>query len=277
VSNSDALSSAKNQTFTQSECLKLREILFQFTGNQISSDKRSMLESRLSRRLAVLNLTAKNYIDLIYKTQSEREVFISLLTTHKTSWFRENEHFQFLRQAIQEGLIQSIGSPLTLWSAASSTGEEAYSLAILLSELGTPFRILGTDISEECLTTCESGIYSRVSIDEQIEYSLKKRYFFQGTGCNKGLYRFDPHIASKIKWRKHNLNQALGLESEVQFDVIFLRNVLIYFDLDTSRIVITQLLKNLKPQGYLFLGLCETILEPETMGLKRVANSVFLK
>jgi chemotaxis protein methyltransferase CheR len=195
----------------------------------------------------------------VFKDSREREILISLLTTHKTDWFREYEHFIFLKSALKEGLIDTHGKPLIVWSAAASTGEEAYSLAMFLSEIGHSFRILGTDISEDCLRKAKAGAYAKTTVDEQVELSLKKKYFLKGTGVNAGLYRIAPILAHPMKWRKYNLVDSAGLSSDLKFDIIFLRNALIYFDRESTQSIIHNVIKNLNKGGYLIIGLSETI------------------
>jgi chemotaxis protein methyltransferase CheR len=138
-------------------------------------------------------------------------------------------------------------------------------------------RILGTDISESCLKSGATGIYSSDVVDRQVPPALIKKYFLRGVGEKSSeYYKFDPSFANQLKWRPFNLVSS-ELGSKVMFDFIFLRNVLIYFDAESGYQIAKKLINYLKPGGHFIIGLSETVMNPEDLGLKRVENSVYRK
>jgi chemotaxis protein methyltransferase CheR len=182
---------------------------------------------------------------------------IDALTTNETSWFRDREPFSALTDAVLPELIKSRGSvrKLRLWSAASSSGQEAYSLAITLQEAlppGWSYEIVGSDISTEMVKRAEAGEYSQVEINRGLPATQLVQYF-ERAGAH---WRVLPSLRRNVSFRLMNLTTPLP--AMAPFDIIFLRNVLIYFDVATKRTVLRNVARLLRPDGLLFLGAAET-------------------
>ncbi len=182
---------------------------------------------------------------------------IDALTTNETSWFRDREPFSALTDAVLPELIKSRGSvrKLRLWSAASSSGQEAYSLAITLQEAlppGWSYEIVGSDISTEMVKRAEAGEYSQVEINRGLPATQLVQYF-ERAGAH---WRVLPSLRRNVSFRRMNLTTPLP--AMAPFDIIFLRNVLIYFDVATKRTVLRNVARLLRPDGLLFLGAAET-------------------
>ncbi len=260
VGNQEEVSSALDM----STFYKIRDLIFDLSGIHLADHKRLMVEARLSKRLRHFKL--KSYEDYLYflkNNKKELEHFVNALTTNKTEFFREASHFQYL---VNNVLTQTAQKKHTgefyVWSAASSTGEEIYTLSMVLEEFfedhpGWDYRILGTDIDTNCLNKASEGVYPRAAIEE-LQPQLLQKYFECGTGKNTGFYRFKQQYRNKVKFRQHNLVQS-EFPAPIKFDVIFLRNVLIYFEPPTVQIVIDFLMKKLKPGGVLFIGHSENL------------------
>jgi chemotaxis protein methyltransferase CheR len=190
-------------------------------------------------------------------TRDHRWSIVEALTTNETSWFRDPAVFEAFRRELLPRLIadRSVRQPLRIWSAAASTGQEAYSLAMLLAdELPSGWRheILGTDISAEVLERARSGVYSQMEMNRGLPAKHLVRFFQrQGTG-----WRVDDRLRAGVQFRELNLaGPLIGLP---RFDVIFMRNVLIYFDAETKRSVLAKVRRFLAPDGWLVLGTAET-------------------
>jgi len=259
--------------FSEEDVRALREFFFNLTGNRLGPDKRTLIESRLRKRLVVTGLANADYLELLESSDVERAEFITALTTHKTDWFRERVHIDFV--ASQAATSKARG-PITIWSAACSTGEEVYSIGMALEEAGVrDFRILGSDISRDCVQRAASGIYKQEQVDNQVPEAMKRRCFLRGkTAGNAGFYRLKREYRGKTKFIEFNLVDS-SLKANVRFDFILLRNVLIYFDQETGSKVVERLCEYLKPGGYLIFGLSEAVTKPERFGLKKVGNSIF--
>lgn len=266
------------QYLSDAEFEAIRSYFNEVSGNKLGPEKKSLVEGRLRRRLVATQLNIKDYLKFIKKNPAELSEFISCLTTHKTDWFRENLHFEFLKKQLSERNKKGIQDEFLVWSAACSTGEEVYSLAMTIAESNIEkFRILGTDISDNCLQTAEKGIYEKDKVHQQIPVHLKNKYFLKSNNKNfSDVFKFDPSFSNRIKWRKFNLMNS-ELHSNVKFDFIILRNVLIYFEPDDCHHIVTRLIRYLKPGGFFIVGLSETVNKHEKLGLKRVENSVYLK
>jgi len=239
--------------------LDFKTFMYEHVGIDFSPEKKTLIASRLNKRLRHYGLTSFSaYFDLMKASppDGEMQVAIDLLTTNETYFFREIKHFDFLRNTI---LAQRRGDrPFRVWSAASSSGEEAYSIAMLLDDvLGRrPWEIIGSDISRRVIEKARQGHYVMNRIDGIPKHYLQK-YCLKGTGEHAGTLLIDKIIRERVNFFQANLKRKLpdvGL-----FDVIFLRNVLIYFDLPTKQLIVKQLLEKLVPGGYFFIGHSETL------------------
>jgi len=246
---------------TDQEFDRLRRFFEAASGIRLADSKKVLVCGRLSRRLRHHGLESyRDYIALIDSAAgvNERQVAIDLLTTNETHFFREPKHFDLLRNELRERVRVGLRGPVRLWSAASSTGEEAYSLAMTLAEeLGDrPWSIFGSDLSTRVLDDARSGIYPKQRADE-IPRSLAQRYVLEGYDESEGLYRIDATLRKRVSFDQVNLMEPLPpLEP---FDMVFLRNVLIYFDNAGKRRIVESVTRKLKPGGLLFIGHSETL------------------
>jgi chemotaxis protein methyltransferase CheR len=270
---------------SQRDFNRLSEFIHSYSGIKMPPSKKTMVEGRLRRRLRATGLgSLSEYCRYVFDQGGiEREgvSLIDAVTTNKTDFFREPEHFQYLlERAIPELLKHrhlSRSAPLKIWSAASSTGAEAYTLAMLLAELmradhALRVSILATDICTEVLQAAMLGIYPE-SMIEPVPMELRRRYVLKSKRGAAGRVRMAPELRRMIAFGRLNLMEApYGVDTDM--DVIFLRNILIYFDKQTQHNVLTQLCEHLRPGGYLFLGHSET-LSGLGMPLQPVATSIF--
>lgn len=235
------------------EFLKLR------TGIRLVSGKETLVMGRLERRLRHLGLTTYGeYFDLLTLPGSEDELrtAVDLLTTNETYFFREQKHFDYLRDVILPDRSRS--RPFRLWSAASSSGEEAYTAAMVVAEaiLNDPWEISGTDVSSRVVTTARRGVYP-IAAAEKIPGHLLKRYCRKGKDEYEGLLAVCADLRSKVSFSTANLLEPLDMLG--MFDVILLRNVMIYFERETKVDLIHRLQNMLCPGGYLIVSLSETL------------------
>lgn len=229
------------------------------TGIQLKDGKQPMVMGRLEKRLRRLDLD--NYSDYFHcLTQPGNEIelrlAIDLLTTNETYFFREAQHFDFLCAQILPK--HPISKPLRIWSAACSSGEEVYTLALLLTEYfpSNQWEIIGTDISSRVLEKAKEGLY-HLSASENIPPNLLKKYCFKGVDEYEGFLIVDPAIRKRVKFQHANL---IGVLPDVGlFDIIFLRNVMIYFDQKTKQSVLDRLQSHLLPGGHFIISHTESL------------------
>ncbi|MFW5694233.1 MAG: CheR family methyltransferase [Alkalispirochaeta sp.] len=236
-------------------------------GIKMPPAKRIMLESRLQKRLRALDLGSfDEYVRHVFDHDGDEIIhMIDVVTTNKTDFFREADHFSFLRDHIlPEHVPEGWGeqSPLKAWSAASSTGEEAYTLGIVLAEFQRlnprfDFRILGTDISTAVLATARKGVYPISRIDP-VEQALRKRYFLRSRDTAAELVRVKPVLRQRTSFHRMNL-MAPTFPIRDRFHIIFCRNVIIYFERPRQEELLRKLYNYLLPGGFLFLGHSETL------------------
>ncbi|WP_331344334.1 protein-glutamate O-methyltransferase CheR [Cellvibrio sp. UBA7661] len=237
---------------------KIRDYVYRTAGIVIGNEKTAMVTGRLWRRLELYgHKTYEAYFAYVSSPEGaqERSTMLDLLTTNETYFFREPAHFDFLRDEI---IPQQRNKPMRVWCAASSTGEEPHSIAMVLSDVmgKTDWDILATDISGKVLEHARTGVYRAERIDH-IPANYLKNYCRRGIGEYEGMLAVVPSLRSRIRFEQHNLMHTR--KNDEQFDVIFLRNVLIYFDQPTKQKVIENLLQCLRPGGWLILGHCESI------------------
>jgi chemotaxis protein methyltransferase CheR len=258
---------------SEDQIKELSHLIAVWTGNSVGVDRRTLMESRIFKRLRETELSPTDYIRLIKQDAIEREHFISAFTTHKTDWFREPIHFDFLSNVTGDGKLRECIQPLAIWSAACSTGEEVYSICINLYENKmTHFRVLGSDISESCLQQAAAGIYNRQKVTQQVPPHLREKYFNPAPNDNSNALKTHSAFERHLKWRKFNLLES-QLNTTMSFDIIFLRNVLIYFSPADIERIIARLRPHLKKQGHLIIGVSESL--PETKWLKKVGQSIY--
>lgn len=258
------------------EFKQFKDWIYQVAGINLSEHKHALVMGRLAPRLRHYRVASHGeYFRLLVsgKFTDEAQIAVDLLTTNETSFFREPKHFEFLRQRILPAHPAS--RPMRVWSAASSSGEEPYSIAMTLAAaLGErSWEVLASDLSSRVLERARTGHYA-IARANTISPDLLRAYCLKGVGAEDGTFLIDPKIRQRVQFRQINLNDALPQLGE--FDVIFLRNVMIYFDLETKRQVIGRILKHLRPDGYLFIGHSES-LHAVNDQLKSVVVSVYRK
>lgn len=257
------------------EFARFRQMIYQLAGISMSDAKRTLVCGRLAKRLRHYGLASfSEYLDLLTadKNGGETQTMVDLLTTNETYFFREEAHFDFLQRQILPRHADA--APLEIWSAACSTGEEVYSLCMLLAEqrgLNRPWRVTGSDISTQVLATAGSGQYPMSKTRGLPEQHLKS-WCLKGVRSAEGTFMVAPALRERTRFLQVNLNAALpDLGS---FDVIFLRNVMIYFDVETKRQVVQRLVGKLRPGGYLIVGHSET-LHGLTADLRQVQPTIY--
>jgi chemotaxis protein methyltransferase CheR len=243
----------------EKEFAQFRDLIYRIAGINMSPAKKPLVTSRLAKRLRHYGLSSYGgYFQMITAAngKTELQVAVDLLTTNETHFFREPKHFEFLSQHILPE--RKPGKPLRIWSAACSSGEEPYSIAMLLDEkLGTaPWEIVASDLSTRVLDKARSGLYP---IDRMLEIPRHylSNYCLKGTGSQEGTLLIERKLRERVQFMQHNLIEEPPKLGE--FDVIFLRNVMIYFDQDTKRQVVSHLLSRLRPGGYFLIGHSETL------------------
>lgn len=229
-------------------------------GVYLPLSKKALLCHRLSARLAILGLDSmKDYYAFLIQPQStdERQMVVDLMTTNETAFFREEQHFSYLQHTILP--TYGKGAPVLVWSAASATGEEAYSLAMLLADVvgGDQWQVLASDISQRVLVFAQRALYPMRKC-HRIGTAYRNQYCLRGTGEYEGHFLIHRDIRRHVHFRQINL---LDVDVAVQqrFDIILLRNVTIYFDALTKAKVVRAVLGKLKPGGYLIVGPSETL------------------
>ncbi|MGI4857537.1 MAG: CheR family methyltransferase [Janthinobacterium lividum] len=262
------------------EFRQIQRFIQETAGITMNDAKKALVSGRLSKRLAVCGVPSYGaYLALLQSRDAADEVqqAIDVLTTNETYFFREQKHFDALRlyarEAGREGPRRT--APFRVWSAASSSGEEAYSIAMLLADTLPKggWEVVGTDISSRMLVKARRGHYP----DErarQIPPDYLKRFCLRGIDDYAGSFLIEPALREKVAFHPLNLNAPLP--SLGKFDVIFLRNVMIYFSMETRRQVVERIVDVLRPGGYLYVGLSET-LNGVTTALSVVAPSIYAK
>ncbi|HEY5512025.1 MAG TPA: CheR family methyltransferase [Geomonas sp.] len=244
--------------FTQDDFARIRALIYRSAGISLAPGKRDMVYSRLARRLRARELESfADYLILLESGEpQELEAFINALTTNMTSFFREPHHFRILA----ERLAQLPGNrPASIWTCASSSGEEPYSIAMTAADAlnnSAPVRILATDIDTNVLATARQGIYP-VDQLQKIPVDLLKRFFLRGVGRNEGYARVSDELRQLVSFRRLNLLDKTW-PMRCKFDVIFCRNVMIYFDKATQHAILKKLADHLHPDGLLFVGHSES-------------------
>lgn len=245
-------------------------------GITLSPVKRMLVAGRLAKRLQHHGLDSyEAYFRLLGsdKAPGEAQIAIDLLTTNETSFFREAEHFEQLREIA--ATVRGRTGGLRVWSAASASGEEVYSIAMTLADClpARNWQVLGSDISTRMLDCARHAIYP-LARSAQIPPHYLKRFCLRGHGPQEGSLLIDPALRRQVNFEQINLNEDLPLARLGSFDVIFLRNVMIYFNPHTKAEVVTRLLAALRPGGHLFIGHAES-LHGVIAGLHAVAPSVY--
>lgn len=245
------------------------DIVSKLSGIQLGERQHSMVQSRLSKHLSELGIGESEYIDYYNVNQAkENQALTSLLTTHHSYFFREYSHFEFLEATALSALVQVVkkrgDSTLRIWSAACSRGQEAYSLAMCLHLYlskhapGVKFEILGSDVDEKSVAIATNGVYLRDEIKE-IPMSYLDNHWARGQGEISNYVKAKKTLKEKCTFQKENLFELSAAVKSKYFDIIFCRNVFIYFDQNQIRQICDSLFKALNPEGYLFVGISESL------------------
>lgn len=261
--------------FTDSDFDKIRAILYKNAGISLGQSKDSMVYSRLSRRLRALRMSRFiDYLGYLERNIDEMENFINGLTTNLTSFFREPHHFDTLHKYLSSGQGRK-----RIWCAASSTGEEVYSIAITAvkayGSFEPPVDIIATDIDSNVLRKANQGIYAEDAA-ASLTIEDKRRFFHKGKGTNKGYVRVVPEIRHLITFKQLNLIDAQWAAIPNDLDVIFCRNVMIYFDKATQVQLLKRFVLKLKNNGLYFAGHSETV-SHFNASLKSIGRTVYQK
>ncbi|MGB9747477.1 MAG: CheR family methyltransferase [Bacteroidales bacterium] len=236
-------------------------------GIRMPEVKRIMLQSRLQKRLFALQMKSfSEYLDFVFSANGKEEIICmtDLITTNKTDFFREPDHFEFLTRNVLPQLVNTQTAPVFIncWSAGCSSGEEVYTLAIVLAEYTANFRkfdyhIIGTDISTRMLKKAREGVYSMHAV-RMIPLYLKKKYFLKGKNEKAHLVKIVPDLMNKTDFQYLNLmDETYNMP---MFDIILCRNVLIYFEKALQERILIKLCSRLKTNGFLLLGHSESVI-----------------
>jgi chemotaxis protein methyltransferase CheR len=259
--------------------------MYRRTGVHLKETKKPLVMTRLRKRLEELKITRfTDYIPLVEREGGpEIEVFINALTTNETYFFRHAKQFNYFYENILPEIVANgpaHGFQARIWSGASSSGEEPYSIAITCKEFfkgkpGWKVHLVASDINSEVLAEAKEGLFSDRSIKD-VPQSLKDKYFMEHVNSKNKMWKefqLSDAIKSTVKFTQHNL---LKLFPEKDFDVIFLRNVMIYFDPQSKQKVVDNVLASLKPGGYFIISLSESLSDVKT-SLTQVYSGVYQK
>ncbi len=253
--------STKEFNFTKSDFERVRALIYKRAGISLADSKHEMVYSRIARRLRATGIVSfGTYLDELEAGKlggDEWESFTNALTTNLTSFFREAHHFPLLAEHARK-----LAGPITIWCSASSTGEEPYSIAMTMCEafntLTPPVQIIATDIDTNVLAIGAQGVYGIERL-EKMSPERAKRFFLRGKGEQEGMVRVRPELRQLVAFKPLNL-LADSWPLTGQFDVIFCRNVMIYFDKATQRKILARFVPLMKPHALLFAGHSENFL-----------------
>ncbi len=275
--NGPAAGHPSGAAITDQEFALFQRLIYKIAGISLSDAKKVLLVGRLAKRLKHYGLpTFSQYYRMLATGQhpEELQVMVDLLTTNETYFFREPRHFEFLRDEIIRP--RRSPAPFRVWSAACSTGEEVYTLAMLLAETlpNAPWEVVGSDISTQVLAKAEAGHYP-LERNEGIPPAYLVKYCLKGVRAQSGSFLITPELKRRTHFQQVNL--TLPVDAGIgDFEVIFLRNVMIYFDMETKRKVVANLLPRLKSGGHLIIGHSET-LNGIQQGLEPVRATIYRK
>ena len=279
----DDMGLGKEFSLSDREFNEFRAVIKELTGISMGDSKRQLVYRRVGSRLKATNIsTFQGYLDYLKKGDpSELEEFANAVTTNLTSFFREGHHFDFLAKTIVPEIVTRTGHSskrLRIWSAGCSTGEEPYSIAITLKESLKNLdrwdaKILGTDLDSEVLNTCKAGVYSQQRV-EKIPKNQLRRWFRKSRAQGTELVKVSEDVQDLITFKQLNLMHDWPMRG--RFDLIFCRNVIIYFDKPTQRILIDRFAEHLEDNAYLILGHSETLFNVSDR-FSLIGNTIYQK
>ena len=241
--------------FTVQDFQRVRKMIYEHAGISLNDSKQELVYSRLSRRLRATGIASfGEYLSLLeHNDAQEWEAFANSLTTNLTSFFREQHHFPLLAEQLRK-IVPA--RPIVLWCSASSTGEEAYSMAMTavdaFNSFTPPVKIIATDLDTTVLDTARRGVYAMDRV-EKLDPDLLKRFFFRGEGAQQGFVKVRPELQNMITFCKLNLLDATWPIRD-KLDAIFCRNVMIYFDKETQLAILKKMAPLLRSEGLLYAG-----------------------
>jgi chemotaxis protein methyltransferase CheR len=261
---------------------RLAELIHSYSGIKMPPTKRTMLEGRLRRRMRATGIPDLNaYCAFFFDgggLETELVHLMDAVTTNKTEFFREPAHFDFLRDRGLAALRRNNRRTIKAWSAACSTGAEPYTLAMVIEEhlreegARTNYSVLCTDLCTEVLNEALMGVYPAGMI-QPVPHELRRRYLMRPRDRDRGVVRIAPELRARLQFARLNLmDEAYPVEDDM--DMVFCRNILIYFDKPTQAKVLQRLCGHLRPGGYLFLGHSESVVGID-LPVKQIANTVF--
>lgn len=260
---------SRDLKFTDDDFSVIRRIVMEKTGIALAEHKRELVYGRLAKRLRAIGLDSfSRYCAYVQEHDEELHELVNAITTNLTAFFRESYHFDHLRESVLPELMRSNAATrrIRIWSAGCSTGEEPYSIAMVLREVipageNWDLKILATDIDTNVLERGRLGVYSEERAGD-IPMSLRRRFVAKGTGQNAGRIRMRDELRSLITFRRLNLMETWPMKGP--FDIIFCRNVVIYFDKPTQKMLFDRYADILRPDGHLFVGHSETLFKVST-------------
>ncbi|MBF0177341.1 MAG: chemotaxis protein CheR [Magnetococcales bacterium] len=262
---------SRNVGLSDKDFKRLSDFIYQQAGILMPMSKKTMLTARIQKRLRTLHMGSfEEYVELVLDPHHKGEElihFIDAVTTNKTDFFRESNHFEYLKGTVLPELVQTVGAGLQrrlmVWSAACSTGEEPYTLAMVIKEFGVATgknfnaNILATDLSTKVLKKAAMGIYEMEKV-APVPMHLKKKYMLKNKNPQKPMVKMGEELRSMIRFQQLNFMDA-DYRLRDRIDVIFCRNAIIYFDRPTTEAIVNKFCRHLIPGGYLFVGHSETL------------------
>ncbi len=263
-SATEPLGMAQSLKITDAEFRKASELVKSLAGIHLTDGKRELVSARLAKRLRTLGLaTLNDYLDVVKedKTQDELVMMLDALTTNLTSFWRESDHFDFVVEQVLPKLESSGTNEIRIWSAGCSTGEEPYGLAMLIlgnlkNAQNSKLRILATDLSTRVLDTAKRGKYGEERV-KNIPPDLRNKFVTKENGPHGTIYSINPNVRSTITFGRLNLMEPWPMKGP--FDMIFCRNVMIYFDKPTQKQLVERFAGLLRTGGTLFVGHSESL------------------
>lgn len=272
----------KKISLSDMEFDKLRDLVFKVSGISLAATKKELVISRFTKRVKALKLQSfSDYYDLLVSSSGFSEVqnFINSITTNKTDFFREAHHFDFIVSTFVPQVVASGKRVVRVWSAACSTGEEPYTIAMVMAKhlvepYNIPVKILATDIDTSVLNTAARGVYES-GVLNTVPEEYMKRYFLRGKGDSLGLFKIKDEIKQMVTFKQLNFI-APEYPITSTFDMIFCRNVIIYFNPETKKMVVNRLFRYLNDGGYIMMGHSETLFNMID-GLVYLKNTIYQK
>ena len=261
---------------SNSEFKDLKDLIYKKSGINILDDMRDLLEHKLGRRLKQFNMTSfSQYHNKLLTDSDELQEMINAVTTNETYFFREMKHFDFLKDEIIPKLKYDL---FRVWSAAGSIGAEAYSIAMHIDNAMSTwqnFEVVHSDINSDVSEDAKNGVYP-MKFTKKIPPEFLKEYCMQGYDENSGLFMINDKLKKQMKFLLINLTAPLPADKLGEFDVVFLRNMIIYFDERNKKIIVENVIKRIKPGGYLFMGHSESLYNI-TDKVKQIKPSIYQK